>query len=107
MEYKPYGFNQGALNIASEELLVGSSVTGDALNSTNIRLAVDFNCRRSNQKYNKYVGVAKSRFKNGSSGTGAIGSGSGNNRWQDVVAGSSYVPSRTFYSVQNLGLPAL
>lgn len=73
---------------------------------TAARLAVDFVCRRSNQKFSKYVGVAKSRLKNGALTTGGIGNGSGNQRWLDVVAGSVYVPSRTFFSTQNLGLPA-
>lgn len=87
-------------------MLAGSSVTGDALNRTNIRLAVDFTTRRSNALYNKYVGVAKARFKNGSAVSAAIGSGSGNNRWLDVISGSPYFNGRTFFSPQNAGIGA-
>ncbi len=107
MEYKPYGFNAGSTNIASEELLVGSTLSGEAIDVTNVRLAVDFKCRRSNQKLNKYVGVAKARYKNGSawSAGSTYPSGSGNQRWLDVINGSPYHPGTTFWFAQNLGLP--
>jgi len=44
MEYKPYTFSTGITNVVSEELLVGSSIDGTAVDTTNIRLAVDFKC---------------------------------------------------------------
>jgi len=66
VEYKPYSFSTGTFDVISEELLVGSSRDGDTINSTAIRLAVDFHCQRANRNYKKYVGVAKDRMKNGS-----------------------------------------
>ncbi len=104
MEYKPYGFNAGSTNIASEECLVGSNAVGNALNVTTIRLAVDFIARRANQNFNKYVGVAKARMKN----TGAL-SGSVNtsgSRWSDVQSLDQYHEGLTEFIIQNLGLPA-
>jgi len=47
MQFKPYKFNSGTTDIASEELLVGSSAVGLALNTTTVRLAVDFNVRNA------------------------------------------------------------
>ena len=49
MKYKPYSFNMGTSNIISEELLLGSSIDGTALNATNIRLAVDFHCQKASR----------------------------------------------------------
>ncbi len=95
--YKPYSFNMGTANIISEELLVGSAVNNDALNTTSMRLAVDFHCQKASRNFNKYVGVQKSRFKNGSTTTGAINSGSGNQRWLQTVAGSPYSVGHTYY----------
>jgi len=80
----------GTQNVISEELIVGSSVMGDTLNTTTVRLAVDFITRRADRNYNKYVGVAKARWKNGSATTGAIGNGAGNQRWLQVNSGSVY-----------------
>ncbi len=82
-------------------------MAGESLDYSNIRLAVDFNCRRSNQKLNKYVGVAKARWKNGSTlSTGSTyPAGSGNQRWMDVTNGTAYFPGITFFFAQNLGLP--
>jgi len=97
MEYKPYGFNQGATNIASEELLVGSNTYGQVLDSTTVRLAVDFKCRRSNQPLHKYVGVAKSRAKQGNLGVGQAFQQS--QRWMDVTSLSPYHSGNTFFSV--------
>lgn len=105
MEYKPYGFNSGATNIASEELLVASSLTGEALNTVSMRLAVDLVQKRANQAHTKYVSVAKARYKNGSALTGSLTSGSGNQRWLDIVAGSKYMHANTFFFLQNFGLP--
>jgi len=53
---------------------------------------------------NKYIGVAKSRIKNGSATDASGLAGTANQRWLDVVAGGVYVPSRTFFEIQNLGL---
>lgn len=106
MEYKPYSFNMGTVNIVSEELLVGSTVDGQALNTTSIRQAVDFHCQKASRNYRKYVGVAKSRFRNGSALVSAIGSGSGNARWLDIVSGSPYSEGKTFFVAQNDGITA-
>lgn len=96
----------GTTNIVSEELIVGSSTDGAALTEVNLGLAVDFTARRANRNFNKYVGVQKSRFKNGSALTGAAESGSGNQRWLDVIAQNKYSQGITFYRAQNAGLSA-
>lgn len=106
MEYKPWTYQMGATDVVSEELLVGSSVDGTDPNATNIRLAVDFTCKKASLRHNKYVGVAKSRFKNGSALTGGIGAGSGNQRWLDTVAGSDYSQGRTLFVAQHVGVSA-
>lgn len=101
MEYKPYGFNAGATDIISEELLVGSSPTGLALTTTTIKLAVDFKVRRANQPMKKYVGTAKSRTRN--TGTTAALAGS-TSRWLDVASLDAFHLGSTLISAQNLGL---
>ncbi len=106
MEYKPYDFNMGTVNIISEELLVGSSIDGTALDTTSIRLAVDFHCQKASRNMKKYVGVAKSRRKSGSILVGGIGAGSGSQRWAMVNSGSAYSEGETFFSNQNQGLTA-
>lgn len=97
MDYKPYGFNSGNLNIATEELLVGSNSVGEALNETNVRLAVDFKVARANQRMTKYVGVAKSKRKQG----GALGGGfqSSGARWMDVTSQDFYHAGNTKFFV--------
>lgn len=88
IKYIPYTFGAGDKNISGEELLVGSSVGGNALNGTNIRLAVDFNVKRATSGHNKYIGVAKARMRN--TGTAAGGALIGSSRWQNVVAVQPY-----------------
>jgi len=57
IEYKPYGFSAGSTDIASEEALIGSSVTGLGLNTVTVRLAVDFTLKKANTSWSKYVSV--------------------------------------------------
>ncbi len=94
--YKPYQFNMGTANITSEELLVGSSRDGSTIDSTKIRLAVDFHCQRANRNYNKYIGVAKDRIKNGSLEHDQTGAGSGSMRWLACDALNPYSHGHTF-----------
>lgn len=105
MEYKPFGFNAGVLNVVSEELLIGSNAGGLAINATNIRLAVDFTVKRANQSITKYVGVAKSKRKQGGNAF-AIGQGSGA-QWMDVESTDFYHAGGTKFISQNLNLPAM
>ncbi len=101
MEYKPYGFNQGATDIVSEELIVGSSPTNVALTSTTIKLAVDYTTRRANVPYKKYVGTVKARMRN-TGGTVAISGAT--NRWLNVASLENYHNGFTQIISQHLGL---
>lgn len=96
----------GTANIVREELQVGSTTDGTPLTEVNLSLAIDFATRRVDRNFNKYVGVAKARFKNGSAFAGSVGSGSGNQRWLDVITGSNYSEGLTFFRFQNDGLVA-
>ncbi len=102
MEYKPYRFNAGATDIAAEEHLIGSSATGLTLNSTTVRLAVDFLVKNASQYCNKYVGVAKARMRN--SGASSGGTEVGSARWTDTVTTSTYHNGLTYFNNQHLGL---
>jgi len=104
MDYKPYGFNAGSNNIASEELLVGSNLVAGVLNSTNIRLATDFAVRRSNQRHVKYVSVAKSKMKSGGAVESLTPQSTG--PWMDTTSPNNYHNGVTKFIVQNLNLPA-
>lgn len=96
----------GTSNIISEELLVGSDRDGGTIDSTKIRLAVDFHCQRANRNYNKYVGVAKDRIKNGSLEHDQAGAGSGSMRWLATDALNPYSHGHTYIQAQNVGLSA-
>ncbi len=100
-EYKPYGFQTGATDVISEELLVGSSPTGVAITTATVNLAVDFKVRRANQPYNKYVGTVKSRMRNTG---GSVTTISSTSRWLDVMSTEAYHLGHTLISAQNLGL---
>ena len=104
MQYKPYQFNMGTFNVINEELLIGSSRDGSGLNQDTVRLAVDFHCQRASRNFNKYVGVAKDRIKNGSVIDGNSAAGSGNSRWLSSDAGSSYSHGHTHFVAQNIGV---
>jgi len=103
IRYMPYQFNQGSeASVTNEELLVGSSATGSALDGDAVRLAVDFHVGISSQKYRKYVGVAKSRRLN--SGDTTTGFTSGSSPWISTEATELYHAGATQYIIQNLGL---
>ncbi len=78
MKYIPYGFQQGPAAVTSQELLVGSSVEGEALTQNTVKLAVDFHVQRASSNYHKYVGVAKSRMRNSGGGIAGI---AGSSSW--------------------------
>lgn len=73
---------------------------------TNMRLAVDFHCQKASRNYNKYVGVQKARFKNGSTLGTNPGSGSGSQRWIATDAATAYSEAETLFVAQNVGIIA-
>ncbi len=102
MQFIPYKFMAGSTDIAAEELIVGSSAIGEAIDATNVRLAVDYDVKSANARLTKYVGVAKSRRRNTGSRTAMELSGS--SRWMDTGTERLYHGGKTYFSVQMLGL---
>lgn len=98
MRWLPYQFNSGAAQIISEELAVGSSAVGSALDPTVIKLAVDYKVQQTSRQMFKYVGVAKSRRKN----TGGSGDTS---PWMDVESILEYHDGHTGFFSQVNGNP--
>ncbi len=101
MHYMPYKFIRGTAPVTEQELLVGSSVTGEPISATNVRLAIDFKVKPAGQQLHKYVGVAKSRMR--TSGGGLVTTG-GSQRWLFTNSGQRYSEGVTLLEPEYQGL---